>query len=117
MPSGDLQLDRLFGALADSTRRALLARLSDGDATVGELAEPFDISLPAISRHLRVLEDAELVARSRHGQYRHVSLNPAAFKRGASWFGTYRRFWGDSFEKLARHLSDHDFSEPGDGDQ
>jgi DNA-binding transcriptional ArsR family regulator len=95
----------LFGALADPTRRAILARLALGEATVTELSEPFEISLPAISRHLSVLEEAELVDRLRDGQHRRVRLNATAFQLGAAWFGDYRQFWGQGFDRLAQHLA------------
>lgn len=106
MDSDSRKLDLVFGAIADPTRRAIIARLATGDATVGELAKPFDISMPAISRHLRVLEEAELIFRVRDGQYRRVRINPAAFKLGAEWFGDYRKFWMQSLGKLARHLDE-----------
>ncbi|MDA8048502.1 MAG: metalloregulator ArsR/SmtB family transcription factor [Rhodospirillales bacterium] len=86
-------LDRTFAALADPTRRAILARLARGEAAVGELAEPFEISLPAISRHLRVLDAAALITRERHGQHRLCRLDPAALARADEWLAFYRRFW------------------------
>jgi DNA-binding transcriptional ArsR family regulator len=97
-------LDLTFSALADPTRRAILARLASGEATVGELAEPFAISLPAISRHLSVLERARLIERSRDGQHRRCRLNPAPIGEAAQWLAFYRRFWEGSFERLAAHL-------------
>jgi DNA-binding transcriptional ArsR family regulator len=97
-------LDLTFAALADPTRRAILARLASGEATVGELAEPFAISLPAISRHLSVLERARLIERSRDGQHRRCRLNPAPIGEAAQWLAFYRRFWEGSFERLAAHL-------------
>ena len=97
-------LDMTFAALADPTRRAILARLASGEATVGELAEPFAISLPAISRHLGVLERARLIERSRDGQHRRCRLNPPPIGEAAQWLAFYRRFWEGSFERLAAHL-------------
>lgn len=93
-------LDRTFSALADPTRRAILGRLSRGSATVGELAEPFRISPPAISRHLRVLEEAELITRERVGTHRRCVLRPEALERAHGWLEAYRRFWGDAFDRL-----------------
>jgi len=97
-------LDLAFAALADPTRRAILARLAKGETTVTELASPFEISLPAISRHLRVLERAELVLQTREGQFRKCRLNPAGLKAPAEWLEFYRRFWGESFDRLDAHL-------------
>jgi len=101
--AGD-RLSVIFGALADPTRRAMLARLADGEATVTELAEPFPISLPAISRHLKVLERAGLITRSRAGQWRSSSLEAAPLKEAADWMERYRRFWDASFDRLDAHL-------------
>jgi len=99
-----MQLDATFSALADPTRRAILARLAEGEATVGELAEPFAISLPAISRHLSVLEDAALIERVREGQHRRCRLKPAALKAANDWLAFYSRFWGATLDRLAEHL-------------
>jgi DNA-binding transcriptional ArsR family regulator len=104
-----LQADRLnaaFAALADPTRRAILARLASGEATVGELARPFDMSMPAISRHLKVLEKARLISRSRSGQWRPCRLEAAGLKDAADWLAEYRRFWEGSFDRLARFVAD-----------
>jgi len=98
------QLSVIFGALADPTRRAILARLADGDATVTELAEPFSISLPAISRHLKVLEKAGLIARSRSGQWRSSTLQAAPLREATAWMEQYRQFWDTSFDRLDVHL-------------
>jgi DNA-binding transcriptional ArsR family regulator len=95
-----ISLDHTFAALADPTRRAILARLAKGDASVGELAEPFDISLPAISRHLRVLEEASLIAREREGKHRRCKLLPGALAEAHAWLEFYRQFWGDAFSRL-----------------
>ncbi len=100
----DDRLSVIFAALADPTRRAILARLADGDATVTELAEPFSISLPAISRHLKVLERAGLISRSRSGQWRSSTLETAALKEATDWMERYRVFWDVSFERLDVHL-------------
>lgn len=97
-------LDSIFSALADPTRRAILARLAEGEATVGELAEPFAISLPAISRHLRVLEEASLITREREGQHRRCRLEPAALARAYEWLAFYQRFWSAAFDRLDSHL-------------
>ena len=98
------QLSVIFAALADPTRRAILARLADGDATVMELAEPFPISLPAISRHLKVLEHAGLISRSRSGQWRSSTLEAAPLKEATDWMERYRVFWDASLDRLDAHL-------------
>src|SRR5215471_4432057 len=100
----DDRLSVVFAALADPTRRAIIARLADGDATVTELAEPFSISLPAISRHLKVLERAGLISRSRSGQWRSSTLEAAALKEATDWMERYRIFWEVSFDRLDAHL-------------
>jgi DNA-binding transcriptional ArsR family regulator len=94
------RLTAVFGALADPTRRAILARLREGQASVGALAEPFDISLPAISRHLKVLERAGLIARGREAQWRPCRLDAEPIKEVAVWADGYRRFWEESFARL-----------------
>jgi DNA-binding transcriptional ArsR family regulator len=98
------QLSAIFAALADPTRRAILARLANGDATVTELAEPFTISLPAISRHLKVLERAGLISRSRTGQWRSSTLQAAPLREATAWMEQYRQFWDASFGRLDAHL-------------
>ncbi len=98
------QLSVIFGALADPTRRDILSRLADGDATVTELAEPFAISMPAISRHLKVLEQAGLISRSRSGQWRSSTLEAAPLKEATDWMERYRQFWDSSFDRLDAHL-------------
>jgi DNA-binding transcriptional ArsR family regulator len=98
------RLSVIFAALADPTRRAILARLTEGDATVSELAEPFAISLPAISRHLKVLEQAGLISRSRSAQWRSSSLDAAPLKEATDWMERYRRFWDSNFDRLDAHL-------------
>ena len=93
-------LNHTFAALADPTRRAILARLASGEASVTELAKPFEISLPAISRHLKVLERAGLISRGREAQWRPRSLQAAPLKEAADWLEQYRRFWEESFDRL-----------------
>lgn len=111
------RLSVIFGALADPTRRAIIARLADGDATVTELAEPFSISLPAISRHLRVLEHAGLISRNRSGQWRSSTLETAALKEATDWMDRYRILWETSFDRLDAHLRriQHDSVGPAAG--
>lgn len=93
-----------FAALADPTRRAILARLASGEATVQHLARPFDISLPAVSKHLKVLESAGLIARRREAQWRPCRLEAGPLKEVADWVEHYRRFWEQSFEHLDHYL-------------
>ena len=100
------QLSTTFSALADPTRRAILARLSSGAASVTELAEPFAMSMPAISNHLKVLERAGLIARSRDAQWRPCSLEGARLKEVSDWLEHYRRFWEQSFDRLEEYLRD-----------
>jgi DNA-binding transcriptional ArsR family regulator len=112
-----VQHDRLsttLSALADPTRRAILARLAAGEATVGELAEPFPISLPAISRHLKVLEHAGLIARGRDAQWRPCRLEPAPLEEVAGWVETYRRFWEERLDRLDVYLRDVQGKDPGE---
>jgi DNA-binding transcriptional ArsR family regulator len=99
------QLTTTFKALADPTRRAILARLQLGEVSVLELAKPFDMSLPAISQHLKVLEKAGLVARGREAQWRPCRLDARAMKQAAEWLDEYRRFWDGSFDRLDRYLA------------
>ena len=98
------RLDATFAALADPTRRAILARLASGEASVRELAEPFSMSQAAISKHLKVLERAGLIARGRDAQLRPSRLQGAALKEVADWAGGYRDHWEESFERLGEHL-------------
>jgi DNA-binding transcriptional ArsR family regulator len=98
------ELSATFAALADPTRRAILARLADGEATVNELAEPFPMTLQAVSKHLKVLERAGLIARGRSAQLRPSRLQGAALKDAADWLEDYREFWDESFDRLAEHL-------------
>jgi DNA-binding transcriptional ArsR family regulator len=99
-------LDNVFGALADPTRRAILARLRAGEATVGELAAPFSLTQPAISKHLKVLERAGLVTRGRAAQTRPVRLNPEPLAEAAQWLGGYQRFWTESFDRLDAYVQE-----------
>jgi DNA-binding transcriptional ArsR family regulator len=100
------QLSRTFSALADPTRRAILARLMEGDANVSELAEPFSVSLPAISRHLKVLEGAGLISRGRSAQARPSHLEVERLKKATAWMEKYRQLWELSFQGLDDHLRD-----------
>lgn len=95
-----------LSALADPTRRAILARLAEGEATVNEIAEPFDISLPAVSRHLKVLEAAGLITRSREAQWRPCKLEPQALKSVDEWLDVYRRFWSESFDRMDAYIAE-----------
>jgi DNA-binding transcriptional ArsR family regulator len=97
-------LTTTFSALADPTRRAILARLSVGEASVSELAEPFAMSLPAVSKHLKVLERAGLIARSREAQWRPCRLEAGPLKEANAWLDGYRRFWEESFDRLDEYL-------------
>ena len=98
-------LSRTFAALADPTRRAMLARLAQGEATVGQLAEPFDMSFAAVSKHLRVLEAAGLVSRGRDAQYRPAQLDARPLAAASGWIGDYAKFWKDSFDSLDTYLT------------
>jgi len=98
-------LDLLFGALADSTRRRIVERLAAGEATVSELAAPFPISLPAISRHLKVLEHAKLITRSQHGRWRGARLSPTSLATAATWLARQEQLWADRFDRLDDHVA------------
>lgn len=104
--AGERRLDLIFRALGDRTRRKLLARLAEKPAMVTELAEPFAMSLPAVSRHIRVLEKAGLVSREVDGRVHHCSLQPAPLKNIEAWLAHYRNFWEGALESLARHVED-----------
>lgn len=104
MVTNQRQLDLTFGALADPTRRAILARLADGEATVGELARPFDVSRPAISKHLRVLERAGLVRRARDGRLSRCELDAGPMRDAADWVERYRDFWEGQLDSLSRYF-------------
>ncbi|WP_119419389.1 ArsR/SmtB family transcription factor [Desertibaculum subflavum] len=109
------QLSATFQALADPTRRAILARLSQGETTVTDLAEPFDMSLPAISKHLKVLERAGLIARGREAQWRPCRLEAARLKDVADWVERYRRFWEQSLDRLDHYLRELQAPPKGQG--
>jgi DNA-binding transcriptional ArsR family regulator len=98
-------LDLLFGALADATRRGIVERLAVGEATVTELAAPFSISLPAISRHLKVLERASLITRSQQGRWRHAQLSPTSLAGAAGWLSLQERLWTERLGRLDDHLA------------
>ena len=100
------QLDLVFGALADPTRRAILARLADGEATVNELVEPFKLAQPTITKHIKVLEAAGLVSRGREAQFRPVKLNATPLKEASMWIGNYKRFWEESLEQLDTYVKE-----------
>ncbi len=102
--TASLDLDVVFAALAHPIRRAILEQLAGGDATVGELAEPHQVSLPAISKHLRVLEDAGLIKVSPEGRVRRCQLDAAPLSAAFGWLTRYRVLWEDRFDRLARHL-------------
>jgi DNA-binding transcriptional ArsR family regulator len=99
-------LSSVFAALADPTRRSILARLTAGEASVTELAEPFEMTLPAVSKHLKVLERAGLIARGRDAQWRPARLEAGPLKEVAAWMEPYRRFWDESFERLDDYLQE-----------
>jgi|SRR5947199_6586413 len=104
MSANSDSLSATFAALADPTRRAILARLASGEASVSELAAPFDMSMPAVSKHLKVLERAGLIARGREAQWRPCRLDPAPLKDVAAWIERYRRTWEERFERLENIL-------------
>jgi DNA-binding transcriptional ArsR family regulator len=108
------RLSTTFAALADPTRRAILARLTTGEASVTELAEPFEMSLPAVSKHLKVLERAGLIARGRQAQWRPCRLDAAPLKDAAEWLEHYRRFWEQSLDRLEHYL--RELQTPGQRD-
>src|ERR1039458_9406671 len=99
------ELDLLFGALADATRRGIVEQLALGEATVTELAAPFSISLPAISRHLKVLERASIITRSQQGRWRSAQLSPTSLASAATWLSLHERLWAERFDRLDGHLA------------
>jgi DNA-binding transcriptional ArsR family regulator len=99
------ELDLLFGALADATRRGIVDRLSSGEATVSELAAPFSISLPAISRHLKVLERASIITRTQQGKWRSAQLSPTSLACAAAWLALHEHLWQDRLDRLEEHLA------------
>ena len=110
-------LNRTFAALADPTRRAILARLAEGEATVGVLASPFDVSLPAISKHLRVLEGAGLITRQRLGRVRRCTIVPGPIVAADAWIDHLRRFWEGQFDSLESYLDEKPNPKGGKNDQ
>jgi DNA-binding transcriptional ArsR family regulator len=110
-------LDRTFAALADPTRRAILARLASGEATVTELAEPFDMTMPAVSKHLKVLERAGLIGRGREAQWRPCRLEAGPLKDVSDWVGNYRTFWEVSFDRLDDYLQELQEKEEDHGER
>ncbi len=102
----EAHLDAAFAALSDRTRRAILARLAEGEATAGELAEPFAMSLPAISKHIKVLEGAGFLNRTRDGRFHRCNLDAGPLKTAAEWISTYKQFWEGQLDQLARYLED-----------
>jgi len=99
------ELDLLFGALADATRRSIVEQLALGEATVSELAAPFSISLPAISRHLKVLERASIITRSREGRWRSAQLSATSLASAATWLSLHERLWSERFDRLDEHVA------------
>ena len=108
----DEQLDQIFRALADPTRRAIMQRLIQGDALVTDLARPFDMSLPAITKHLNVLESAGLLIREKRGRERHCSLNAEPLQQASGWIEVYRQFWEQRLDKLAQLFEARDKPKP-----
>jgi DNA-binding transcriptional ArsR family regulator len=107
------QLTTTFAALADPTRRAILSRLSKGERSVSDLAQPFEMTLPAISKHLKVLEKAGLIERSRDAQYRPCKLNAKPLREAAKWVEQYRQFWEERFDRLDDYLAQLQQKQPG----
>ena len=115
MPVAADRLDVTFAALADPTRRAILTQLARGDATVSELAAPFTMTLPAISKHLKVLEASGLVSKGRNAQFRPCHLERAALDDASDWIEEQRRLWTERFDKLDQHLEEIQRDKPGEG--
>jgi DNA-binding transcriptional ArsR family regulator len=107
------RLSTTLSALADPTRRGILARLTLGEATVGQLAEPYDMSLAAVSKHLKVLENAGLISRGKEAQWRPCKLEAAPMAEVADWVETYRRFWDESLDRLGDYLAELQKGDPG----
>src|SRR3954454_24023743 len=108
------RLSAIFGALADPTRRAIVARLAEGEATVSELAAPFELSLPAVSKHLKVLQRAGLIEQGRQAQWRPCRLKPEPLRDVADWVGQYRRWWEASFDRLDEYLTEIQKAQQGE---
>jgi DNA-binding transcriptional ArsR family regulator len=104
---GTKDLTAIFAALADPTRRAIIERLASGEASAGELAEPFGISKPAISKHLKVLENANLIVRNKDAQWHRFQLQSDSLRHASEWIARYRQFWEDQFDALAQYLNNH----------
>jgi len=111
------QLSVTFAALADPTRRAILARLAEGEASVTELAKPFDLSLPGISKHLKVLQRAGLITQGRNAQWRPCRLEPGRLHEASDWVGEYRQFWDERVQRIDTVLQDLIKKEKGNGDK
>jgi len=109
-----VMLDKTFAALADPTRRAILGRLAEGEASVTELAEPFEMTLPAVSKHLKVLERAGLITRTRRAQWRPCQLEPAPLKEASDWLEEYRRLWEERLDRLDEYLRELQGKEQAD---
>lgn len=105
MRSDDEKLDQIFAALANSTRRAILARLAEGEATVNELAEPFNLSLPAISRHIKVLERAGLITQGQKAQYRPCTIDVTPLREVSAWTEQYRHIWEERFDRMDDYIN------------
>ena len=105
MENNDDKLDKTFAALANATRRAILAHLAEGEATVNELAEPFDMSLPAISKHIKVLERAGLITRGQKAQYRPCTINSAPLQEISNWTEPYRHIWETRFDRMDEYIN------------
>ena len=112
----DDRLDDTFAALANSTRRRILARLAEGEASVNDLAAPFDLTLPAVSKHIKVLERAGLIVRSQRAQYRPCALDPSAFEAISGWADQYRPIWDARFDRMEQYLKGLDLDEARDHD-
>lgn len=100
------QLNQTFAAIADTTRRAIIARLSEGEATLSEVADPFDMSLTAVSKHVRLLSDAGLVTVTKRGRTRYCRLEAVPMRDAVTWLNTYQKFWDDQFDALAKHVDE-----------
>jgi DNA-binding transcriptional ArsR family regulator len=113
----EARLDETFAALANSTRRAILARLAEGEANVNDLAEPFDLTLPAISKHIKVLEHAGLITRGRRAQFRPCTIDAAPLAQVSSWAEQYRHIWEDRFDRLGAYVQTLQNSEANSSDE
>ncbi|MEE8105082.1 MAG: metalloregulator ArsR/SmtB family transcription factor [Planctomycetota bacterium] len=107
-PGAEVELDRVFGALSDPTRRGMLAQLSEGETNVSALAAPYDVSQPAISKHLRVLERAGLIRRTRRGREHHIKVDPRPIEEARGWIATYAKYWQRQFDAVDEYLQERD---------